>query len=135
MAKAIYKRKSAQYHITSMFSSAAVGFLSEKGVSANAVTVMNEIGLDISDHIPRGLREHDTDVCDIYVVMTPEHAKILRSVDIPQEKIHILGGGIPDPYGSDLVTYRRCRNLIEQGVDDLCKMIVKEYPDCVKEVK
>ena len=133
MAKAIYKRKSIEYHISSMFSSAAVGILSNSGVSKNAVTVMNEIGIDISEHVPRGMREHDIDVCNIFVVMTPGHAEILRSVDVPDEKIYILGGGIPDPYGSDLVTYRRCRNLIENGVDELCRMIVEKYPQYVKE--
>lgn len=127
MAKAIYSKKSRQLGIESMFSSAAIGFCDDSKVSPNAVTVCNEINIDISFHKPRIIREHDLDVTDIYVVMTHEHAMTLRSVGIPQEKIYVLGGGIPDPYGSDLVTYRRCRTAIEKAVDELCEYIIKRY--------
>ena len=123
MAKAIYAKKSAEYGICSAFSSAAIGFISESGVSKNAVLVCNEIGIDINDHIPRPIRERDINITDIYVVMTEYHAETLRSIGVPKEKIYILGGGIPDPYGSDLVTYRRCRKIIEESVDEFCRLI------------
>ncbi len=129
MAKAIYAQKSAEYGISSAFSSAAIGFISESGVSKNAVLVCNEIGIDINDHIPRPIRERDIDITDIYVVMTEYHAETLMSIGVPREKIYILGGGIPDPYGSDLVTYRRCRKIIEESVDELCRLIKRKMED------
>ncbi len=131
MAKAIFAQKSAEYGIQCTFSSAAIGFISTGGVSPSAVTVMNEIGLDISEHIPRSFREHDLDVTDIYIVMTTDHAKAITSLGVKKSKVHILGGGIPDPYGTDLVTYRRCRRLIEDGVDELCRRVIEKFPYCV----
>lgn len=125
MAKAIYAKKSEEYGIHSIFSSAALGFCSNSGVSPNAVKVCNEIDIDISTHVPRIIREHDIDVTDIFVVMTMEHAKTLMTVGVPQNKIYILGGGIPDPYGSDLVTYRRCRKSIEDAIDRFCHILLK----------
>ena len=47
------------------------------------------------------------------------------------KKIYVLGNGIPDPYGSDLVTYRRCRRDIEQATVELCEYIKRNYPQCV----
>lgn len=131
MAKAIYARESVRYGINSIFSSAALGFCEGNGVSLNAVKVCNEIGVDISTHKPRIIREHDLDITDVYVVMTLSHAETLVSVGVPREKIYILGGGIPDPYGSDMVTYRRCRRSIEEAVDQFCRVLVKKFPTCV----
>lgn len=125
MAKAIYQRISEEYGIKSSFSSAGIGFCKGEEVSPNAVTVCNEIGIDISDHRSRNLRSHDVDITDIYVVMTEYHAEVLVDVGIPQNKIYILGGGIPDPYGSDLKEYRRCRIAIEKGIDQFCKILKK----------
>lgn len=124
MAKAIYEVKSREYGINSIFSSAALGFCDGQKVSPNAVLVCNEIGIDISNHHPRIIRERDINITDIYAVMTGYHAETLMSVGVPKEKIYLLGGGIPDPYGSDLVTYRRCRKLIEDAVDTFCQLIL-----------
>ncbi len=126
MAKAIYAEKSAEYGISSAFSSAAIGF-GEGVVSSNAVTVCREIGIDISGHRPRIMRERDIDITDIFVVMTRSHAEtLIGMLGIPQSKIYILGGGIPDPYGSDVETYRQCRMSIEKGIDEFCRLIRKK---------
>lgn len=129
MAKAVFSKRSDELGIKCIFSSAALGFCDDSNVSPNAVTVCNEIGLDISFHKPRIIREHDIDVTDIFVVMTQDHALTLRSIGVPQSKIYVLGGGIPDPYGSDMVTYRRCRKSIEQAIDVFCQMLLRDYKD------
>ncbi len=128
MAKAIYAKRSEELGIESIFSSAALGFCDDTCVSPNAVTVCNEINIDISFHKPRIIREHDLHVTDIYVVMTQSHANTLRSIGVPQNKIYVLGGGIPDPYGSDLVTYRRCRKAIEESIEEFCQLLLKRNP-------
>ena len=126
MAMAIYEEKSREYGISSIFSSAALGIISDSGVSKNAEIVCNEVGIDLSHHKPRPIRERDVRITDIYVVMTEIHAKTLMSIGIPKEKIYILGGGVPDPYGSDLVTYRRCRKFIEESIDEFCRILKKK---------
>lgn len=131
MAKAIYAEKSKEYGINSIFSSAALGFCDGQKVSQNAVIVCNEIGIDISHHKPRIIREHDIEVADIFVVMTNYHAETLKSVGVPSRKIYILGGGIPDPFGMDLVTYRLCRKYIEEAIDEFCKYLLKNYKNYI----
>ena len=124
MAKAIYAEKSLEYGINSIFSSAALGFCEGQSVSPNAVTVCKEIGIDRSEHRSRIIRQRDIDITDIFVCMTMEHAEILMTMlDIPKNKIYILSGGVPDPYGSDLETYRECRKNIEKGIDDFCRIV------------
>ena len=126
MAMAIYEEKSREYGISSIFSSAALGIISSSGVSENARIVCNEIGIDLSHHKPRPIRERDVAITDIYVVMTETHAETLISIGVPKERIYILGGGVPDPYGSDLVTYRRCRRFIEESIDEFCRILKKK---------
>ncbi len=129
MAMAIYEEKSREYGISSTFSSAALGFINNEQVSQNALFVCNEIGLDLSRHKPRPIRERDINITDIFVVMTKAHAETLMTVGVPKEKIYILGGGIPDPYGSDLATYRRCRRMIEDAIDEFCRIVKKKKED------
>ena len=64
--------------------------------------------------------------------MTQGHAQTLMSIGVPQNKIYILGGGIPDPYGSDLVTYRRCRKAIEDAIDEFCRFLIQQKPEVLK---
>lgn len=126
MAMAIYEKKSREYGISSSCSSAALGFISDSGVSKNAQLVCNEIGLDLSNHVPRPIRERDVEVADVFVCMTDNHAETLMMLGIPKDKIYVLGGGVPDPYGSDLATYRRCRKFIEESIDEFCRILKKK---------
>ena len=129
MAMAIYEVKSREYGISSIFSSAALGIVSEEGVSKNAEIVCNEIGIDIAHHKPRPIRERDINITNIYVVMTHSHAETLMMIGVPKEKIYILGGGVPDPYGSDIATYRKCRLFIEKSIDEFCQILRKKIDD------
>ena len=123
MAKGIYEELSRKHGIVSIFSSAALGFSNGQPASEKAVEVCKEIGIDISEHRSRTIKEYDLGYADLFVVMTENHAETLLGIGIPKEKIHILGGGIPDPYGSDLSTYRQCRDKIVDGIEELCKLI------------
>ncbi len=123
MAMAIYGKISREMGISSSCSSAALGFFTEDKVSENAVIVCNEIGLDISHHKPRPIREHDVLVADIFVAMTEQHAEILSFLGIPRNRIYILGDGVPDPYGSDIATYRKCRIYIEKSIREFCRLL------------
>lgn len=126
MAEALFQSISEKYGIQSIFSSAGLAFFHDKTVSPNAVTVCNEISIDMSRHIPRILHEHDLEVTDIFVVMTNSHADALFSLGVPQNQIYILGGGIDDPYGTDLMTYRHCRNQIAEALEEFCKILSDE---------
>ena len=57
--------------------------------------------------------------------MTPDHAASL-SLYVNPEKIVVLGGGIPDPYGGDIETYMRCANSIRNALNEQFDEIVSE---------
>ena len=99
MAKAIYAEKSVEYGISSICSSAALGF-GEGVVSPNSVEVCREIGIDISGNT----------VCALVL-----------------DQVHQVGV-LADEFVAcrqvdDLETYRECRKKIEKGVDDFCKIL------------
>ena len=92
--------------------------------SDHAVTVMKEIGVDITAHRSRQLTVEIADSADLCVVMTPEHG--LRAVyyyGVDEKKILMPEGGIPDPYGGNLKTYRYCRDALIDALPQLMEEI------------
>ena len=92
--------------------------------SDHAVTVMKEIGLDITAHRSRQLTKEIADGTDLCVVMTPEHGlKVVYYYDVEVEKILMPEGGIPDPFGGSLKTYRQCRDALIESLPKLMEEI------------
>lgn len=88
------------------------------GVSPNAVKVMGELGIDLSHDVSAQLTAKDLIWADKILYMSPSHLTIL-SLYAPKEKLFMLGGGIPDPYGGDTERYRKCRDEIISEIDRL----------------
>lgn len=84
----------------------------------NAVLAMEELGIDLGEHLSRPLTVEDLSA-DWFIGLAEGHTSVLSSVGIPAEKILLLGGGIADPFGGDLDCYRRCRNEITAAIDNL----------------
>lgn len=87
-------------------------------VSENSVTVMHELGIDISKHISAPLTQNDLDA-DMFICLSPSHRAALLSVGLKDERVTVLGNGISDPYGGDVTRYRLCRNEIIAAIDEL----------------
>ena len=87
-------------------------------VSENSAEIMEEIGIDIKDHISKGLSPKDLDA-DLFIAMTESHALTLKSIGISGDKIKVLGEGISDPFMQPLPVYRDCRNQITDNIDNL----------------
>lgn len=94
-------------------------------VTSEAAAVMKEIGIDIAGRRSRPLTEALCREADIIAVMTPGHAAALAAYGVPPEKVRLLGGGIPDPYGGSAAVYRRTREALEQAVEALAEEILK----------
>ena len=88
-------------------------------VSANSVTAMEEIGVDIKNHISKQLTFSDIDETAVFVCMSSSHADVLEGCGVDKMKIHILG--ITDPYGCDIERYKACRDEIIEAIDELCE--------------
>jgi len=83
----------------------------------NAVAAAAELNADISAHRARPYDPYMADDTDIFVCMTPAHASQLLGV--AADKIVVLAGGIPDPFGGDMEEYRMCAKKISGGLEDL----------------
>lgn len=116
MAEGIFKKILSDKGITDIeCSSAGIFAMTGDEVTPNSVKACERFGVDISAHRARRITEYILDEADKFVCMTYEHAASL-SMFVPQEKIIVLGGGIPDPFGGDLETYIRCANMIKNAL-------------------
>ncbi|MBQ9849359.1 MAG: low molecular weight phosphatase family protein [Clostridia bacterium] len=96
-------------------SSAGLFAMTGDEVAENAVKAAERFGCDISAHRARRITSYILDETDRFVCMTPEHAASL-ALYVPSDKITVLGGGIPDPYGGNLETYLTCANSIRNAL-------------------
>ncbi|MBQ2902780.1 MAG: low molecular weight phosphatase family protein [Clostridia bacterium] len=116
MAEGLFKKMLADKGIDNITcSSAGLFAMTGDEVTPNAVKACERFEVDISAHRARRITSYILDETDKFVCMTPEHAASL-SMYVPSEKITVLGGGIPDPYGSDLETYIRTANYIKTAL-------------------
>ena len=112
----------AECYVTSLknpeLTAESAGF-SFAGDPANpkAVTVMREIGADLSGHRSRVVTLPLCQAADRIFCMSTSHQSALLSAGVPGEKITLLDGGIADPYGLDLSAYRRCRDQLISAIN------------------
>lgn len=90
----------------------------------HSITVMKEIGIDISAHRSRQMTHAIAEENDVFVVMTPQHGVNLAFYyGVDPEKMAIPGDGVPDPFGHDLNVYRECRDALVESIPQLIEDI------------
>lgn len=96
------------------------GFMSDgDAVSENSKRAMAECGIDISHHTSKCISPEEIQNADKIICMSPSHKNALLLYNVDDKKITVLGGGIPDPFGSDIDIYRSCRDSIFTSIDKL----------------
>lgn len=102
--------------------SAGLAAFEGEPTSANAQAALREIGIDLSAHRARRITPGLLQGCDAVYALSPSHLDaLLRAFPARKEEIHLLGDGIPDPFGGDLTVYRRCRDAIAKALEPLKK--------------
>ena len=117
MAEALMKAKCKD---PDNITSSSCGLYAVVGDSASqgSIEAMKAYGIDISSHRSKAFSSYMIDEYDLFVVMTNEH-KATLSQFIPEEKIEVLGGGIPDPYGMDTEAYINCAEHIDTALEGI----------------
>lgn len=90
----------------------------------HAITVMEEMGFDISRHRSRDIESIELTVFEIVIAMTPVIAR--RLVEFGVDGTKIVGLDVPDPYSKGADTYRstaqdiaaQLRNLFINRIKD-----------------
>ncbi len=93
--------------------------------SENAIKVMEEMDIDISDHKSQQVTKEDIEEADLVLVMTGSHRNIL--IDLyPQysSKIYTIpeyaygtDEEITDPFGGDEEEYKECALQLREAID------------------
>jgi protein-tyrosine phosphatase len=100
--------------------SAGVAAYNGAPASREAVEVMREIGIDLSDHVSHGLTSETIFQADYIFAMTDGHLRQVRAwAPEATGRIELLrrdGGGVADPVGLDVDAYRRCAREIETSL-------------------
>lgn len=114
--------------------SAGVWGLESQPPSAYSCEMMEERGIDISDHRSHDLTPQDVEEADLILTMERGQAEAI-SLEFPHHahKVHLLSEmigrhyDIRDPYGSPLYEYRQCaaeiERLIEEGYPRIMQLV------------
>ena len=112
-----------------MVKSAGLAAILGSNASANAIAVMNRLGIDLSCHCSTALGSELINEADWILCMTEQHRIKLLSV-APREKYdHIVllmdfaGDGqkfrdVADPYGGELNDYLACFEQMKPAIDN-----------------
>ncbi len=119
MAQGICEKISEESSLGIVADSAGISTVKGRPASDFAISVCREIGVDISRHRTKSVRELDLSEYDFIFTMSPQHKHALIALGANPYKVWLLGaetGGIPDPFGGDEDDYRRCRDEIYDAV-------------------
>ncbi len=108
------------------FTVSSAGTMTNDGMmpTEQAITVMKEIGLDISAHTSRQVNHAIVEDTDVFVTLTTEHGVALAFYHCADpKKIVVPGAGVPDPFGGSLSVYRQCRDLLLETLPQLVEDI------------
>jgi protein arginine phosphatase len=126
MAAGLLRQRLAAEGLDGLYQVVSAGVWATDGrpASDNAVAVMAERGIDISDHIARSVTADDMAAADVILVMGREHAQMLRNTWLQYAwKIHRLSEmvgkrqDIQDPFGGSIEEYRACADIIAGIID------------------
>lgn len=103
--------------------------------SANSVTAMKKVGLDISNHRSQPLTPDLIDRAAAMFVMTETHRAVIQAgFDPTPRNVYLLREFMPreadkeiaDPYGGPLPLYEACRDEIVESIPSVVDFLRKE---------
>lgn len=126
MAEGLLRERLAQEGLDAQHrvESAGVWAVDDYPASANAIAVMAERGIDITDHIAHTITAHDMAEADLILVMTREHEQVLQNTwhqySWKVRRLSELVGkrrDVQDPYGGPITEYRVCADTLSEYID------------------
>lgn len=134
MAVGLLRKRFSERGLDARYQVLSAGVQAENGrkASRNAIIVMAQRWIDITDHQSHTITGEDVARADLILVMSEEQAKTIRQA-WPQYgwKVHRLSEmadkrqDVKDPYGSSLERYEACANTITRYIDDGLERILE----------
>lgn len=124
MAQGLFRQFLEERKINSIEVS-SVGLSCVNGLPAaqNAVSVMSERGIDISDHKTKIYDVNEFDESTVFVCMTAEHKLILKSIN---NNADVIALNIPDPYMCGAEVYRQTADMILGSFEEILRYICRK---------
>lgn len=97
-----------------VFESAGISAI-ESQANPNAIEVMREMGIDISNHCPRRVSSVSLGDFDFIIAMDSNVNLQLKHL-LPDRPDKILSWVIDDPWGGDIEVYRKCAETISNKI-------------------
>lgn len=98
--------------------------------SANAVKVLKERGIDLSQHLSQQLDETMLEASDIVLTMTGDHKYMIdRARPDLSGKVRLLcrdNRNVIDPIGGSLEDYAQCADMISECLHDVLNDFLKK---------
>ncbi|MFC7041754.1 low molecular weight phosphatase family protein [Halonotius sp. GCM10025705] len=82
-------------------------------VHEEVVTVMDELGIDLSDRTPREVSTETLNACDVVATMG------CSTLELDADSVEVRDWALDDPDGQDLDAVRAIRDEIEERVSNL----------------
>jgi glycine hydroxymethyltransferase len=136
MAEGLFERMTAERADLRVLS-AGVSTYPGQPPSAHAVEVLEELGVDISQHRSKPIREKVVEEADWIIAMTRSHLdSIIYLFPRAAEKVYLLREFEPgatsldvaDPIGMGLEAYRAAREIIRHSLPGLMQFIDQDRP-------
>jgi protein-tyrosine-phosphatase len=119
MAQGILKSMLKDENITGVkVKSAGIAAIAGEPPTNHAIKVLEEDGIDISDHLSQPLDEALAEWADVIYVMTDGHRAAIHDLypDFIDKVKIIYENGIEDPYGKPIESYKRCAKIIRESL-------------------
>jgi protein-tyrosine phosphatase len=123
MAAAVLKERLSHRAARLVVQSAGVAALVGEPAEPHALALMQERGIDLSDHRARQLTEEVASDFDLILVMEQAHQRTVERIfPAGRGRVHRLGRfgdfDVPDPFRQPRAAFDRSLALIERGIDD-----------------
>ena len=89
-------------------------------VHEEVITVMDELGIDLSDRTPKEVSTETLNACDVVATMG------CSTLELDADSVEVRDWALDDPDGQDLDAVRAIRDEIEGRVSDLFDEFVEE---------
>lgn len=119
LAEAFWNKLACDNDVDIRAKSCGLCTISGLSASENSILAAKELSVDLTGFRSTAITDIDLDDFSLIAVMTESHARLIAEFGVSRDRICVLNGengGISDPYGYGLETYRVCRDEIIEAL-------------------
>lgn len=122
MAELIFNTKAREKGIKAHAQSAGLCTIEGLPIHENSAEALKEIGIESDFFSSADIYDLELNNFDLIIGMTAEHIAELKGMGISEGKLRLLNsdkGGVSDPYGGSLATYKLCRDTLINNIEEI----------------